>query len=103
MVHQLKNTEAQILLAHPSMIKTALEAAGKVGLSKDRIFQFSDSENATVEGVEDWRHLIGNPAEGERYSWPKLSSDESVNTVATINYSSGTTGKFDFHQNAHFS
>lgn len=92
MVHQVKNTGAQIILAHPTMIKTAVAAAEKAGLSKDRIFQFSDEENQTLDGVKDWRHLIGSPSEGEKYSWPKLSPEESVKTVATINYSSGTTG-----------
>jgi 4-coumarate--CoA ligase len=92
MVHQLKTTGAQIILSHPAVIKTAVVAAKEVGISKSRIFQFSDEENQTLDGVKDWRHLIGTPLEGEQYSWPKLSPDESVNTVATINYSSGTTG-----------
>jgi len=92
MVHQIKNTGAQIILAHPTMIKTAVAAAEKAGLSKSRIFQFSDEENQTQDGIKDWRHLIGSPSDGERWSWPKLTPEESVNTVATINYSSGTTG-----------
>jgi 4-coumarate--CoA ligase len=92
MVHQITNTEAKVVLAHPTMIKTALAAAAKTGLPKSRIFQFSDSENPPLDGVSDWRSLIGTPSEGSSYSWPKLSPEESVNTVATINYSSGTTG-----------
>jgi 4-coumarate--CoA ligase len=92
MVHQITNTEAKVILAHPTMIKTALAAAARTGLPKSRIFQFSDSENPPLDGVSDWRSLIGTPSEGSSYSWPKLSPEESVNTVATINYSSGTTG-----------
>ncbi|CAG8951394.1 hypothetical protein HYFRA_00007307 [Hymenoscyphus fraxineus] len=92
MVHQINNTGAQIILAHPLMIKTAVAAAKQVGLSPDRIFQFSDVENPPVEGIPDWRALIGTPSEGEKYTWPRLSPQESINTVATINYSSGTTG-----------
>lgn len=92
MVHQIKNTEARVILAHPTMVKTAVAAAHQAGLSKSRIFQFSDETNNTQNGVQDWRHLIGSEAEGNQYSWPKLSPEESVNTVATINYSSGTTG-----------
>lgn len=42
--------------------------------------------------MKDWRHLIGTPAEGDAYTWKKLSPEESVKIVATINYSSGTTG-----------
>jgi len=92
MVHQINNTGAQIILAYPSMVKTAVAAAEKAGLPKSRIFQFSDEENQTQDGVKDWRHFIGTPTDGERYTWPKLSPEESANTVATINYSSGTTG-----------
>lgn len=92
MVHQLKTTGAQIILSHPDVIKTAVAAAKEVGISKSKIFQFSDQENQTLDGIKDWRHLVGTPLEGEQYFWPKLSPEESVNTVATINYSSGTTG-----------
>lgn len=92
MVHQLRNTEARVLLTHPSLVKTAVAAAKQVGLSKDRIFLFSDSENASQEGIQDWRHLLGDHSDGASYDWPKLSPEESLTTVATINYSSGTTG-----------
>lgn len=91
-VHQLKNTEAKILLTHPSLAKTALAAANQVGLSRNQIFLFSDSEIASHEGIQDWRCLLGDPLEGTSYIWPKLSPEESHTTVATINYSSGTTG-----------
>jgi hypothetical protein len=90
-VHQIKNTEAQVILAHPTMVETAVAAAAQAGLPKSRIFQFSDAENAPKDGVKDWRHLIGTSFEGEYYSWPEFSPEESVTTTATINYSSGTT------------
>lgn len=92
MVHQITNTGAQVILAHPSMIETAVAAADKAGFDRSRIFQFSDTYNPPYLGINDWRSLIGTVEQGESYSWPKLSPQESVNTVATINYSSGTTG-----------
>ncbi|KAG9244396.1 4-coumarate-CoA ligase [Calycina marina] len=92
MIHQIKNTGAQVILAHPTMITTALAAAAEAGLSASRIFQFSDSYNVANAGVLDWRALIGTEAQGDSYRFPKLTEDQSVNTVATINYSSGTTG-----------
>jgi 4-coumarate--CoA ligase len=90
-VHQIKNSEPKFILAHPTMVKTAVGAAAQCGLPKSRIFQFSDVDNPPIEGVQDWRNLIGSPSEGDKYSWPKLTAEESVNTVAAINYSSGTT------------
>ncbi|CZR65630.1 related to 4-coumarate--CoA ligase [Phialocephala subalpina] len=92
LAHQLKDTQARILLTHPAMVKNAIAAAKQACLSNSHIFQFSDEENPTADGVKDWRHLIGTPSEAKTYSWPELTPEESVNTTATINYSSGTTG-----------
>ena len=36
--------------------------------------------------------MLASPQDVENYRWKPLSPEESVNTVATINYSSGTTG-----------
>jgi 4-coumarate--CoA ligase len=91
-VHQLKNTEARCILAHPSMLDNALAAAEQVGLSKSKIFLFNDEPCQPTKGIKDWREMIATPEEADRYQWRKLSPEESVNTVATINYSSGTTG-----------
>ncbi|KAF8850670.1 4-coumarate-CoA ligase [Acephala macrosclerotiorum] len=92
LAHQLKDTQARILLTYPNLVNNAITAASQAGFSKSCIFQFSDEENSTIDGVKDWRHLIGTPQEAEAYSWPELSLKESINTTATINYSSGTTG-----------
>ncbi|KAL2065236.1 hypothetical protein VTL71DRAFT_2905 [Oculimacula yallundae] len=92
MVHQIKNTGARILFAYPGLLKTAIQAAKEAGFPKDCIFQFSDKPNPTVDGVKDWREMLGSEEEAREYSWPTLTPEESTTTVATINYSSGTTG-----------
>lgn len=91
-VHQLKNTEAKCLFVHPAMLKSALGAAKEAGLPKDKIFQFSDEKCSTQEGVKDWSEMLARPQDVESYRWRSFSPEEAVNTVATINYSSGTTG-----------
>ncbi|KAL1958545.1 hypothetical protein VTO42DRAFT_4142 [Malbranchea cinnamomea] len=91
-VYQMQNTEAKVVLVHPSLLDTALAAAKQAGLPIDRIYQFSDSENPTRNGVPDWRALLPSPEEALNYQWPELKGDEAGKTVATINYSSGTTG-----------
>jgi 4-coumarate--CoA ligase len=53
---------------------------------------FSDRPNRPIDGTPDWREMIGTPEEAERYHWRPMTADESVRTVATVNYSSGTTG-----------
>ena len=90
--HQIKNTEARVILVHPSLVDTALAAARKAGFPADRLFQFSDAPCRTLNGVEDWESMLGSDAEADAYRWPELRGDEAVQTVATINYSSGTTG-----------
>ncbi|EMC92608.1 hypothetical protein BAUCODRAFT_77563, partial [Baudoinia panamericana UAMH 10762] len=90
--HQLKNTGAVCILAHPTMIKNAVAAAKEACLPKERIFQFDDKPCAPLDGVRDWREMVASAEDAESYEWKKLRGEEAVNTVATINYSSGTTG-----------
>lgn len=92
MIHQIKNTESKVILAHPTMVETALAAAAKAGVPSSRIFQFSDSFSSPIQGVKDWTTVVATVDEGERYVWNKLTAVQSRTTVATINYSSGTTG-----------
>jgi acyl-CoA synthetase (AMP-forming)/AMP-acid ligase II len=80
------------MLVHPSLLSTARAAAQNCGLPKDRIFQFSDRPNAPVDGIPDWREFIVSAEEAENHQWQAMSEEESEKTIATVNYSSGTTG-----------
>jgi 4-coumarate--CoA ligase len=80
------------MLVHPSLLQTAIGAAKKCGLPLERIYQFSDRPNMPVNGILDWRELIGSPEEADAYKWKPMNESESARTVATVNYSSGTTG-----------
>ncbi|KAL7956986.1 acetyl-CoA synthetase-like protein [Trichoderma compactum] len=90
--HQLGNTEAKAVLAHPSVLAKVLEAASKVGIPKDRIFQFSDEESPLQDGIPDWRCMLASHRDAFKWQWPEFTPAEARNTVATINFSSGTTG-----------
>jgi acyl-CoA synthetase (AMP-forming)/AMP-acid ligase II len=92
MIHQVSNTQAQIILAHPSLAPTAVQAAKKAGLPDGRVFLFSEVPNAPAQGCRDWREFLASPSEADAYEWPSLSPEESMRTTATVNYSSGTTG-----------
>lgn len=89
--HQLKDTGSKLILVHPSLVKTAVSAASRVGIPKERIFQFADHPCETLDGVQDWRNFIGSEEEARKWRWDNMA-DTSTTTVATINYSSGTTG-----------
>lgn len=92
-IHQMTLTNAKCLLTHPSLVERDLEAAKKAGtLSKDQIFQFTDDAQPCQEklGVKDWRYMLASEKEAENFRWRELSQKESVETIATINFSSGT-------------
>jgi hypothetical protein len=88
-VFQLKNTDAKLLLAHPDLIKNAIAAAQQANIPKERIFLFSETYQAPFDGIRDWRDMIGDEKDGEKWQWKKLSPEESESQVATVNYFSG--------------
>lgn len=90
-VHQLKDSRAKALLVHPKMVKNAILAAEEAGLPKNRIFQFDDENCEEFDGVRDWTTILGSPEEAKTLQWKRLGVD-STTTLATVNYSSGTTG-----------
>ncbi|KXJ86808.1 4-coumarate-CoA ligase [Microdochium bolleyi] len=92
LVHQINNTTAKLILVHPDHVKPALAAAEKANFPTNRVFQFSDTWVPSKAGIPDFRSFIGDEQEGARYQWPEFTPEEARNTVATINYSSGTTG-----------
>lgn len=89
--YQLKDTSARVMFVHPSLIQTAVEACRGVGLPKNRIFQFPDRPCSTVDGILDWREILASEEEANTWKWDDLK-EIADSTIATINYSSGTTG-----------
>ncbi|PVH95803.1 acetyl-CoA synthetase-like protein [Periconia macrospinosa] len=92
MAHQISNTQAQYILAHPSLASTAVAAARKAGLPDGRISLFSDVPNTSTAECRDWTEWLPSITEADAYNFPQLSEQESTTTIATVNYSSGTTG-----------
>jgi long-subunit acyl-CoA synthetase (AMP-forming) len=95
--HQLRDTGAGVVLVHPSLVSTAVKAGKSVGLARDRIFLFSDDATdqhcAAYPSILDWKRMIGSEAEGAAWKWDDMATgDTAVSTIATVNYSSGTTG-----------
>jgi 4-coumarate--CoA ligase len=88
---QIKNTGAKVLLVHPSLVKTGVEACCHTGISNDRIFQFADSPCPPLDDILDWRSMVGSEEEANLWKWDDMT-ETSTSAVATINYSSGTTG-----------
>ncbi|KAL8800977.1 MAG: hypothetical protein Q9200_007078, partial [Gallowayella weberi] len=92
LAYQLQDTGARLLLAHPTLLDTACDAAARASLSKHHILLFSEKENAPDKSIPDWRTIVGSNAEAQRYQWKPMDEEEATRTIAVINYSSGTTG-----------
>ena len=91
--HQMKVIEAALVLIHPSLLETGLAAAKQAGISLDRVFQFSDQEvKPSKEGVRDWRTMTASESDAKSWQWDDLQGKPATETIAAINFSSGTTG-----------
>jgi len=90
--YQIKNTGTSCILVHPDHVETAVEAARRAGLDQSKIFQFTDKPCQTKMGIRDWREaLAGSQSDAASWQWDSMTETSTTN-IATINYSSGTTG-----------
>ena len=92
MSYQLQNTDAQVVLVHPSLLETARKAAKAAAIPENRLYLFSDTEHKPINGIKDWHSMLGTSPEASKYHWPRLSGATAKSQIATVNYSSGTTG-----------
>ncbi|RFU35301.1 hypothetical protein B7463_g1048, partial [Scytalidium lignicola] len=92
MVYQLQKTRAKFFFVQPNLIKTALEAAKQVGLPKSSIFLFSEKPVQSIDGVHDFRSMLASEEEARDWSWKYLSPEEIRTQIASVNFSTGTTG-----------
>ena len=88
----MRDTSARVILVHPLLLQTARKAARQAGVSESQLYLFSDTTNSPIDGIKDWRSMLGTPAEASNYNWQQLSPSQSQKQIATVNYSSGTTG-----------
>ena len=91
--YQMKSLDAAIVLIHPSLLKTGVAAAKQANIPRNRLFIFSESEHPITQGISDWRSMLASESEAESWRWDPLEEEEaSLQTIAAINFSSGTTG-----------
>ncbi len=80
LAHQLRDSEAKMLLTVPQFMETARAAADEVGIG-DEIFVIGEADGATP-----FADLMGDPG-----SVPQIEFDPGTD-LAVLPYSSGTTG-----------
>ena len=96
LAYQLKDSEPRFLLAAPSGLTTALDAASNVGFNHDNIFVFDDGvlkgNVAKCGNTRHWKHLIVDTDAGREFAWEECYGMESRQKTALLLYSSGTSG-----------
>ncbi|KAF2100697.1 4-coumarate-CoA ligase [Rhizodiscina lignyota] len=92
LVHQMKVLGPKIFYLHPSLIQKGLAAAEQCGFPKEKIFLASDVFVPPQNGLRDWRALMATEEESKNWRWKPFTPEESRNVIATVNFSSGTTG-----------
>ncbi|OCK74966.1 4-coumarate-CoA ligase [Lepidopterella palustris CBS 459.81] len=91
-VFQIQNTGCKVILVEPGLLPTVIRASSKTNFPRDRIFLFSDKPTPPIHGFRDWRSMVGSVEAADKWRWKTLNKEASINTVAVLNYSSGTTG-----------
>lgn len=86
LAYQLENSEAKALVTTKALMKTALEAAKKVGIANDRVILLGAERDETYQ-CKHWTN-IRKTSSSTRYRRRKSDPKE----VAFLAYSSGTTG-----------
>lgn len=89
LVHQLKLSKSKYILTHPAFVKSAIEAAGKVGIPNSNIFLIAKGENLPFITVPD---LVEIGKTAPEIVPLKLAPGEAKKKVALLNFSSGTSG-----------
>lgn len=103
---QLKDSGASFCLASTGSIKIAMDAADLVGLARNKLFVFDDGlllgDVAGGSGVDRWTTSVGEAGKkyglrhwselvstSDDYRWKVFTTEDEVNQIAAINYSSG--------------
>ena len=87
--YQLQVGEAKVLIAHPSSLDRALEAAALAGIPASNVFSIvSDPQKRASLWLDAFINFKQPPL-----SPVKMTHEESVNTVGYLCFSGGTTGR----------
>ncbi|KAJ4305849.1 hypothetical protein N0V90_001381 [Kalmusia sp. IMI 367209] len=102
LAYQLRDSGAKYLLCAEGSLDTGIAAAKEAGLGPESIFVFDDGvatferrkiEREALGGkIRHWTELLDSEENGRAFHWPDLRTDEELDQVIALNYSSGTTG-----------
>ena len=94
LAYQLKDSEAKFLICADENLETGIEAAGMIGMGKDKILRFDDTllEGKPEErlGIRNWASVMESEDVGRKFQW--YEAKDPKDAICCLNYSSGTTG-----------
>jgi 4-coumarate--CoA ligase len=88
---QMATVKPAVILVHPRLFNTGYAAVRKANLPSTKVFLFSDSDCPEQEGILDWKAFLAPEDDAVSWTWDDLGQDATTQ-IATINFSSGTTG-----------
>lgn len=91
LAHQMTLVNPAVVLIHPSLFKSGYAAIQKAKVLSTKVFLFSDIECPDQNGIRDWRTFLAPELDAASWEWDELGRD-ARDQIATINFSSGTTG-----------
>lgn len=91
LAYQMEIVKPAVVLIHPSLFSVGYAAVKNTNLPRIKIFLFSDTDCLEQDGICDWKTMLAPEAEATFWEWEDLAN-EATNQIATINFSSGTTG-----------
>lgn len=87
--HQLKDSKARAICTLPALYPTALKAAAKAGIPKERIIFLGEKPaEGWPDKLQSWKDIF-DPSTSVRWRKAKINPEKDV---AFVVYSSGTTG-----------
>jgi len=93
LARRCQDSEAKLIITHPSCVQTAVKAARAAGLSERCVYLFTDPlkpDKSQPGNLKPWSELWCPPHEVANWPWYKISSiEEAKSTTAILNYSSG--------------
>ncbi|KAL5330555.1 hypothetical protein ACEPPN_000073 [Leptodophora sp. 'Broadleaf-Isolate-01'] len=94
LAYQLKDSEARFLICADTALELGVEAAGSVGMGKERVFAFDEllfgGRGEGRLGVRNWKVLVESEEVGRAFEW--VQPRDPGSDICCLNYSSGTTG-----------
>ncbi len=87
--HHIRVSQAKFLIAEPQMLSTTLQSAEDCGIPESRVFTFETKDQAPLPNQKSWTTLL-EQGEADWLTFDK--TDQARSTIATLSFTSGTTG-----------